>query len=307
MGQKEWDMGIGRHATPLRLSPSAWVEILKAGFARASAQNMSLIAAGVAFYLFLAMVPLLAAVVMLYGILADPQTVAKHITELSTNLPQSAAEIISGQLESVVESSGSAKGLGLAVALGMAIFGARNGAGSMIIALNVAFDCPEGRGLVKKNLTAIGITVGGALATVLLFAAMGAFSALRAFVAPDNAVVAMLGQGLTWVILIAAMAGAFAALFHFGPAHKTIGYRWLSPGSILAAGLTALLTFAFSIYVSNFGSYNATYGSLGGVVVLLTWLWLTSYVVLIGAEVNVAMLKRADTPDLPESGPEGGE
>ena len=292
-------MGLDRPETPAGIAPQSWITILKRGWARASAHNMGLIAAGVAFYLFLAMVPLLAAVVMLYGILADPQTVAKHITELSTNLPASAADIITGQLESVVESSGSSKGLGFAAALAMAIFGARNGAGSMIIALNVAFECPEGRSFVKKNLTALAITVGGAMASVLLFAAIGAFSALQAFVAPDSALIAAVGQVLTWAVLILAMATGFAALFHFGPARETVGFRWLSPGSLFAAILAALLTYAFSLYVSNFGSYNATYGSLGGVVVLLTWLWLTSYVILIGAELNMAMLKRADTPDLP--------
>lgn len=300
MGHRNWDMGLGRLDSPLRISAATWIEILKAGFARAGAQNMGLIAAGVAFYLFLAMVPLLAAVVMLYGILADPQTVAGHIASLSKELPASAAQIVTGQLESVVESSGSSKGLGLAAALAMALFGARNGAGSMIIALNVAFDCPEGRGFVRKNLAALAITVGGAIASVVLFGALGAFSALRTLVAPDSAVMAFVGQTVTWAILILAMAAGFAALFRYGPARATVHMRWLSPGSLIAAILAAVLTFAFSLYVSNFGSYNATYGSLGGVVVLLTWLWLTSYVVLIGAEINMAMLQRADTPDLPD-------
>lgn len=291
-------MGLDRKGSPTGLSPKEWLSVVKGGWARASEHNMGLIAAGVAFYAFLAIVPLLAAVVMTYGLLADPATVAKHVAALSNSLPASAADIISGQLNSVVEESDKSKGLGLIVSLAFALFGARNGAGSMIIALNVAFGCPEGRGFIGKNLTALAITVGGTLAAVLLFAGMGAFSALQALVAPNNSVVALLGQLGTWAILIVAMAFAIALLFRFAPACDTPPLRWLSPGSIFAAVAAALLTLAFSFYVSNFGSYNATYGALGGVVVLLTWLWLTSYVVLIGAECDVALMERADTPDL---------
>ncbi|GGD30679.1 YihY/virulence factor BrkB family protein [Croceicoccus pelagius] len=297
MSKRTWDMGLDRKGSPTGLSPKDWISVIKGGWARAAEHNMGLIAAGVAFYLFLAMVPLLGAVVMMYGLLADPATVARHVAELSDTLPASAAEIIRGQLESLVEGSDKSKGIGLLVSLALALFGARNGAGSMIIALNVAFGCPEGRGFVGKNLVALAITVGGAVAAVVMFAGMGAFSALQALVAPDNAIVALVGQLVTWVVLIVAMASAIALLFRYGPACETPPLRWLSPGSILAAVMAALLTLAFSFYVSNFGSYNATYGALGGVVVLLTWLWLTSYVILIGAEADVALMERADTPD----------
>ncbi|WP_245638483.1 YihY/virulence factor BrkB family protein [Croceicoccus bisphenolivorans] len=299
MTQRTWDMGLGRHGSPSGLSPKDWLSVAKGGWARSSEHNMGLIAAGVAFYLFLAMVPLLAAMVMLYGILADPGTVARHVAALSESLPPSAAAIIKGQLESVVETSDSAKGFGLAIALALALFGARNGAGSMMIALNVAFECPEERNFVKKNAVALAITFGGATASAVLFAGLGAFSALEALVAPGNAVMAMLGHVLTWAILILAMASAFALLFKYGPACQNVSLRWLSPGSILAAVMATLLTFAFSFYVSSFGNYNATYGALGGVVVLLTWLWLTSYVILIGAECDVALIERPDTPDIP--------
>ncbi|RVQ65543.1 YihY/virulence factor BrkB family protein [Croceicoccus ponticola] len=274
-----------------------WLETVKAGWARASAHNMGLIAAGVAFYMFLAMVPLLGAIVMLYGIVADPQTAATHIAELSNALPASAAEVIASQIQGVVETKGSTKGIALFVALGLALFGARNGAGSIIIALNIAFDCKEERGFLQKNLVALGTTLGSVVAAAILFVGIGAFGALQALVAPDSAAIAIVAQLATWLLLIVALAFCIALLFRYAPACSTGSMRWLSPGAIFAAVIAALLTFAFGVYVANFGNYNATYGALGGVVVLLTWIWLTSYVLLIGAECDVALLNRTDTPD----------
>ncbi|AKM10133.1 YihY/virulence factor BrkB family protein [Croceicoccus naphthovorans] len=286
-----------QHRSPTRLSPGDWISVIKGGWARASQHNMGLIAAGVAFYLFLAMVPLLGAIVMLYGIVARPETVATHIAELSQALPAAAAEIVTGQIQGLVETRGSTKGFAFLTALALALFGARNGAGSMIIALNVAFGCPEGRGFVKKNLMALAVTVGGALAAVVLFAGIGAFGALQAFVAPDSVVLGLVAQLATWAVLILALATFIALLFRYGPACQTPSLRWLTPGSLFAAFVAAALTFGFGAYVANFGNYNATYGALGGVVVLLTWMWLTSYVVLIGAECDVALMDREDTPD----------
>lgn len=297
MGQHARDMGPDRKNGPLKLEPGQWLAVVKDGWSRANGHDMGLIAAGVAFYMFLAMVPMLAAIVMLYGLAASPEAVAQHIASLSEALPAAAANVVNEQLREVVTQSDSAKGIGLAAALALALFGARNGAGSLIIALNRAFGCDEARGFVKKNLVALAITLGGALAAAVLFAGIGAFGALRAFVAPDSAAMAFAGQVATWLLLIGAIAVFLALLYRHAPACQTATIRWLTPGSMFAAVAAALLTFGFGIYVANFGNYNATYGSLGGVIVLLTWLWLTNYAVLIGAECDMALISRSDTVD----------
>lgn len=270
-----------------------WPTILREGWSRASATNMGLIAAGVAFYLFLAMVPVLGSIIMLYGIFADPVTVATHLARLSQTLPASAADIVSAQIEGIVTTKGATKGLALAGALALALFGARNAAGSMIVALNVAFGCKETRSLVGRNLVALAITAGGALATVLLFAGIGVFGFLQAAMMPGSALSAGVGQVLTALLVVMAISAAIAILFHYGPACRQPSLRWLSPGAILAALVIAALTVGFGVYVANFGNYNATYGALGGVVVLLTWMWLTSYAVLIGASCEAALLDEA--------------
>jgi len=285
-----------RQPSPFSLSPRTWLDTGRRGWARAADHNMGLIAAGVAFYLFFAMVPLLASVIMLYGLIADPLTVAGHMASLSQALPASAADIVRGQIEGVVAGSGANTGFALVAALALALFGARNGAGSMMTALNVAFGCREGRGFLHRNLAALGITVGGALAAALLFAGIAAFGALQAAVAPGAALLAGAAQIGTWLALMAVMAVAVAMLFHFAPACPQPSLRWLTPGSLLAAVIVAVLTFLFGVYVANFGNYNATYGALGGVVVLLTWMWLTSYVVLLGAECEAALIDQARPP-----------
>lgn len=286
--------------TPRRRLPNSlfrplaqWPTTLRQGWARAGATNMGLIAAGVAFYLFLAMVPVLGSIIMLYGIFADPATVATHLARLSQTLPASGADIVTAQIEGIVTTKGRTKGLALAGALALALFGARNAAGSMIIALNVAFGCRESRSFVGRNFVALAITAGGAMAAALLFAGIGLFSVLQAAIMPGSAFSAGVGQLLTGLVVVLTISAAIAILFHYGPACRQPSLRWLSPGAILAALIIAALTIGFGIYVANFGNYNATYGALGGVVVLLTWMWLTSYAVLIGASCEAALLDEA--------------
>jgi len=268
--------------------------VLKAALARASANNDGLLAAGVAFYLFLALVPLLASVVMVYGLLASPETLARHMARIATALPPSAANLIAEQLRAVVQSSQKSQGIGLAIALGLALFGARNGAGSLIIALNVAFGCTEARGFVRRNLVAIAITLGSVLAAILTVAAITAFAALQSDILPASHALSMAGQATTWLVLLVALATIIAGLYSRAPACHPGGWRLLRFGPVLAALGIAVLTYGFGAFVANLGNYNATYGSLAGVVVLLTWLWLTSYAVLLGAEVEAVMLDRND-------------
>ncbi len=272
------------------LAPRVWWRAIRGGWARATRHNMGLIAAGVAFYLFLAMVPLLGSVILLYGLAADPATVAGHLARLSEALPASAAAIVADQIEAIVTTSGTAKGFALLAALAVALFGARNGAGAMMVALNIAFGAEENRGFLHRNLTALGITLGGVVAAAVLFAAVGAFGALQALVAPGMSLMAGAAQVLTWLILIAVLSLAVAVLFRYAPDCRQPSLRWLSPGSVFAAVVAAVLTLAFGVYVANFANYNATYGALGGVVALITWMWLSSYVVLVGAECEAALL-----------------
>lgn len=264
----------------------AWKEIALRTWKEASADNVGLISAGVAFYGFLALVPLLGATVLIYGLIADPHQVVAHSRSLMQTLPGEVGKLVAEQLANVVETNDGKKGLGLLLALALALWGARNAAGSIITALNVTYEEEETRGFLKVTLLALVMTVGAVLLAVLAGGAIALLAGLQALLPGLGPVGAALGQVVTYVLLGAVAAGAAAAVYRYAPARDKPKWVWISPGSVGFAVLWVLLTLGFGFYVSNFGNYGATYGSLSAVVVMLTWLYLSSYVLLFGAELN---------------------
>lgn len=286
--------GRGRDGASAADGPSGgWKDSLVRAFKEAGEDSIGLIAAGVSFYAFLAMVPLLGATVLTYGLVADIQSVNAHVAQIVALLPGDSGRLIADQLVSVVESSSDKKGIGLAIALAFALFGARNAAGSVINALNIAYEVKERRGFLKLNLLAIGITAAAVLAAVFAMVGIGAMGFLHVAAPSASPLARILSRAVAYVVLALVGATAAALLFRYGPALKRPRWRWLTPGSILFAVAWALLTFGFGVYVQRFGSYGATYGSLSAVVVLLTWMYLSAYALLFGAELNAELDKRA--------------
>jgi membrane protein len=272
-------------ASPWTMSRAEWIAVLKRSWSEASDDNIGLVAAGVAFYAFLAIVPLLAATVLSYGLLAEPATVVANVRTLTQAMPADAAALVGEQLMAVVQTSEGKKGLGLLVALGVALFGARNGAGAVVTALNIAYEEKEKRGFVRMTLVNLAITVAAVVAAITAGLAVTALAALEEWL-PRAPVVAVLGKIVSYLILLLVAAAGAATLYRYGPSRARARWTWITPGSLLAAIGWVALTLGFGIYVANFGNYNATYGSLGAVVVLLTWLYLSSYILLFGAELN---------------------
>jgi membrane protein len=265
---------------------SEWRQVLVRTWKEAGDDNVGLLAAGVAFYGFLAFVPLLASAVLTYGLVADPETVAEHIRTLARTLPREAAAIIADQLQAITGSKSGAHGLGLLLAIAVALYGASKGSASVITALNFAYEVKETRGFIERTLLALLMTVG--LVVVVLFGA-SAISAL-AFVEHllpfSSPVVHTALQILLWAVAAATVALGLALVYRYAPNRPDAPWAWITPGSAAATLLWLLASLGFGLYVSNFGNYNATYGSLGGVVVFLTWLYLSAYIVLIGGEMN---------------------
>ncbi|WP_256926684.1 YihY/virulence factor BrkB family protein [Sphingomonas sp. TZW2008] len=280
-------IGAGRDAaTPWQMPWPAWKQVLVRAWREGSDDNIGLIAAGVAFYGFLAIVPLLGAVVMLYGLVADRQTVIDNVQALAQVMPADAARLVGEQLLNVVQTSDGKKGFGLLLALATALFGARNGAGAVMSALNIAYEEKETRGFIATNLTAIGITVGAVVVAILAGVAIAALGHLDTLLPWAPAALLALGKVLSYALLLLGGSAGAATLYRYGPARDRARWVWLTPGSLLAALLWLALSLGFGLYVANFGNYNATYGSLGAVVVMLTWLYLSSYILLFGAELN---------------------
>lgn len=294
-------MTAAAHAGPFAIPAEGWRSALVKAWQRSSADNISLLAAGVAFFGFLAMVPLLAAVVLSYGLIASPATVVDNMHSLTRVMPAEAARLIGDQLANVVHASGGKKGLGLLLALGIALYGAMSGAGAVVTALNIAYEAEDRRGFVALNLVTLAITFGAVMLAVVATVAVAALGHLDALIPQSSPVAIALGKVLSYLVTLAAGAGAAALLYRYGPDRREARWVWLTPGSVGSASLWLLLTLGFGIYVANFGKYDATYGSLGAVVVLLTWIYLSAYILLMGAELN-AGLERTATPTPTDGG-----
>lgn len=285
--------GVGARF-PLQVPPSGWLAVLKRTWKEMGDDNIGIIAAGIAFYVFAAIVPTLGAVVLSYGLFAETETVRRNIESVFASLPRDAASIISDQLLTVVESSKDKQGVGLVVALVLAWYGATKGSAAIIAGLNIAYDTEETRGFVGLNVLKLAVVGGGVL---MIFVAIGT-TMLLAFLSGliPNAPLAVLALiRLTGFLLLAVLVVTAAAiLFRFGPDHRQPRWAWLSPGSAGATLLWLAGTAGFGFYVSNFGNYGATYGSLSAVIVTLTWLWLTAYVFLLGAELNAELERQVE-------------
>lgn len=276
-------------ASPWALPAGGWKAVLTRTWAETGNDNVGLIAAGVAFYGFLALVPLLGAFVLSYGLIADRETVIADVNQLASVMPADAARLVGEQLLNVVQSSDGKKGLGLLLALALAVFGARNAAGAVITALNVAYEEREKRGFIKVNLLALGITAAAVIVALIAAIAITAFGKLHDIFPGAPGLVVVAGKLGSYALLLTAGAGAAATLYRFGPSRERARWTWLTPGSLFAAFGWLLLTVGFSLYVANFGNYNATYGSLSAVVVTLTWMYLSSYILIFGAELNAEL------------------
>jgi membrane protein len=259
---------------------SSIIASLKSGYARSNEENAPLLAAGIAYYAFLSFVPLLGAIVLAYGLIVDPETVAGHAAALAEKLPASSAGLVTDQLESVTDRRSGTSGLGLIIALALALFGSRLAAGAVITAFDVAFGAQEKRGLIRANLLALAITIGAILAFGIV---VGATTVVSIFLENGG------GRFATFALVgLVGIGGAVLAYRIVPNTHDPISFGAALRGAVLFALGWMVASAGFGFYVSNFGNYNATYGSLGAVVVFLTWLFISALLLLIGAFVAEA-------------------
>jgi len=250
--------------------------------------QVSLLAAGVAFFTLLALAPALAAVVSVYGLVTTPAEASRQIADFTTALPADARSLIGGQLKTVA--AGDAGGLGVALVVGvlLSLWSASGGMKQLIEATNVAYDESETRKFLRLRGLALLFTLG---MITLFVAVLGLLAVVPALL--DNTGLGSVGRVvvnvLRWPLLAVLMAAALAILYRYAPDRDQPKLRWVSWGAGIATLLWVIGSVLFSIYVSNFGHYNKTYGSLGAVVVLLLWLYLSAFIVLLGAEINAEM------------------
>jgi membrane protein len=273
-------------SSPWQMPSAAWKDIASRTWQRTWDDNVGLVAAGVAFYGFFALLSLLGMLVLIYGLIAEPKTVVENFRTLTAILPTDVAALIADQLMSSVQSSQGQKGLALLIAFVVALYGGTNGAGAVITALNIAYEEKEKRSLVRFYLVAIVMTLS---AVVLALFAIGGTAAI-AFLgkllpqASDPAV--FIGKALSYVVVLLVAAAVAATLYRYGPSREEAKWEWITPGSLFTAVTWLLLTILFGVWVTRVTDYSATYGSLGATVGLLTWMYLSAYVFVFGAELN---------------------
>ena len=276
----------GRSAeTPARIPAAGWKQILWRVKDEISQDHISVVAAGVAFYALLSIFPAIAALVSIAGLVLDPADIAGQLDTVVAMLPEEAAGILQDQVAKVTTGSETGTGLVALFGVAVALYGAMKGVMTLIEGLNIAYDEEETRGTIKLYLTALAITIGAILGTA---AGLGLMILLPSLVAWGNLppILETVINVLRWPLMAALAMLGLAALYRFGPSRAEPKWRWISIGSVVATTLWIVGTLGFSIYVRNFGSYTETYGTLGGVIVLLTWLWLSAFVILGGAELN---------------------
>jgi membrane protein len=283
----------GQAKAPTRIPPRGWWwQVIRRAFKEGSTDNVGTLAGGIAYFGFIAFFPALIAGISLYGLVADPATMISQQGEgLLSALPQEAQTLIRDQLNAITSSSDGTLSISLVVSILAALWSASSSTGHLMAAVNAAYGEQETRGGVKRRGTAILLTLGAILFVLLALALVAVIPAvlnalqLGTFV---NVVV----QVVRWVLLVALVVVALAVVYRVAPDLDAPQFTWTSIGALVATVLWVLGSIAFNLYVDNFGSYNKTYGTLAGVVVLQLWLYLTSYIVLLGAEINAEAEKQ---------------
>ena len=276
----------GIHAEkPTQIPWRGWKQIVKRAWAEHKADNMPIIGGGVAFFGFLAIFPGLIALISIYGLVASPETVTQQIEDISTQLPDEAAQLIGEQLTSIAANSGRALTVGLVVSILAALWTASGGVGNLVTAVNIAYDEVETRNFLKLRGLSLGLTLGAVAFVIVAFGLLAVVPVVLDAL-PLGIVGTILAHVVRWTLLLAMFAGSLAVVYRAAPDRDAPRFRWVSLGAVVATVLWALVSVGFSLYVDNFGSYDKTYGTIAGVIVLMLWLYLTCYLVLLGAEIN---------------------
>jgi membrane protein len=279
----------GREAHwPSQITRLGWWDIISRLRTQISEDRIGLIAAGVTFYLLLALFPGLVAFVSLYGFLADAQTISDQLSYLEGVVPSGGLELIQQQLSNLAAQDGQTLSIGFIAALAAALWSANNGVKSLFQSLNVAYEEQEKRSFLRLNLAAFAFTIGAmVLATVMVFV-VGVIPPALALLNLGQLSETILSIS-RWPILLLVAGLAISVLYRYGPSRTRAKWRWITWGGLLSTLVWVAASAAFSYYLRNFADYNATYGSLGAVIGFLLWTWISCMILIVGAALNAEM------------------
>ncbi len=291
---------------PSEIPARGWWAIAKRVVGSVSKDRLLTEAAAITFYALLALFPALAALVSLYGLFANPATISNNLDAISGVVPGGGMQIITDQVHSLASNGGKALGFGAVLGIATSLWSANQATKALFDALNVVYGETEKRGFLLRTAVTLAFTVGGILFVLLAMAAVVAVPVVLNVVGLGS-VADLLLRLLRWPVLFIALAALLACIYRFGPSREKARWHWVTWGGGFAAVTWVLGSVAFSYYVSHFGSYDKTYGSLGAAVGFLTWIWLSATIVLVGGELNAEMEHQTarDTTTGPERSPGG--
>jgi membrane protein len=297
----------GRRARfPRDISARGWKDITLRTRRQIASDNIGIVAAGVAYYAFLAIFPALAALISIYGLVVDARIVESQLARASGYLPDQARQLIGAQLARIAGQSSGALSWGLALSILLGLWSANKGMKALFQGVNIAYNQHSGRGLIKDNALTLLFTFGGIVVAIASMALVVAFPVALGRLGLPSPIRTVLSLS-RWLALALVIVFSLAVIYHVAPYRASPRWRWVSWGSILATTLWLIGSWAFSVYVANFSSYNQTYGSVAAVVILMLWFYLSSYAILLGAEINSEMERQTERdttagPDKPIGG-----
>lgn len=273
---------------PRDIPASGWKEVMLRVKDQVTKDNISIVAAGAAFYLFLALFPTLVAIISIYGLVTDPAEVEQHMAQLAGFLPEGAQGILSDRLESIAQQSDSALGWGVALSILLSLWSANGGTKSLFQGVNIAYNEENTRGFFKLNGVTLLFTLGGIVLGGIALALVVAFPAIIDKLGLPDGVQTVLQLG-RWLLLAVIIMLAFAAIYKVAPVRKSPQFRWVTWGAAIATVLWVGGSLLFTWYVQNFGNFDEMYGSIAAVIILMLWFNLTTFVILLGAEINAEL------------------
>lgn len=282
-------MSRGRNAeTPAEIPATGWKDIAFRLKDEIAADRVGLIAAGVAFYGLLALFPAITALIAISGLLVEPNEIVGQLQNLSGVMPEEVITIITKQATAVAGSREG--GLGLAAALGIlvALYSASKGMASLMQGINVAYDEEEERGFFKLKLVTFALTIFLMIGLLIALLSTLGLPALLAFVDLGQ-MVELVITGCLWLGLVALTILGLSVLYRYAPSRDAPEWKWASVGAVTGCLMWIVASAGFAFYVSNFGSYNESFGTLAGVIVLLMWFWISAFIILLGAELNAEL------------------
>ncbi|MCJ2100036.1 YihY/virulence factor BrkB family protein [Methylobacterium sp. E-046] len=275
----------GRRASkPTEIPAKGWKDIALRTYRDVGENRIMLVSAGVTFFALLAIFPAIAALVSIYGLVADASTINDQLASLQGIMPQGALDILSDQVKNLDEKGNATLGLSLIVSIALSVWSANGGMKHIFDALNLVYNEREKRNFVVLNLVSLAFTAGALLFLILALVAVVVLPVVFEFIGIGKEAwwLAM----LRWPVLLLAVLGGLTVLYRYGPSRDAPRWHWVTGGSAVAAVLWLGSSLLFSWYVANFGSYNKTDGSLGAAIGVMTWIWISTTIVLLGAQLN---------------------